>query len=56
LEQIKAYFGGAGIITKPSAKSMCAFRVTSLKQISEAILPHFALYPLKTKKGADFQL
>jgi hypothetical protein len=35
---------------------MCAFRVTSLKQIALAILPHFALCPLKTKKGADFQL
>lgn len=56
LEQIKAYFDGVGIITKSEAKSMCAFRVTSLKQITKVILPHFALYPLKTQKGADFQL
>lgn len=56
MEQIKAYFGDVGVITKSDAKSMCAFRVTSLKQIALAILPHFALYPLKTKKGADFQL
>jgi hypothetical protein len=27
-----------------------------LKQIASAVLPHFALYPLKTQKGADFQL
>lgn len=56
MEQIKAYFGDVGVITKSDAKNMCAFRVTSLKQIASAVLPHFALYPLKTQKGADFQL
>jgi hypothetical protein len=56
LEQIKAYFGDVGVIAKSEANNMCAFRVTSLKQIASAVLPHFALYPLKTQKGADFQL
>ena len=56
LEQIKAYFGDVGVIAKSEANNMCAFRVTSLKQIASAVLPHFAKYPLKTQKGADFQL
>lgn len=56
LEQIKAYFGDVGVIAKSEANNMCAFRVTSLKQIASAVLPHFALYPLNTQKGADFQL
>lgn len=35
---------------------MCAFRVSSPKQILEHILPHFDKYPLITKKHADYLL
>ncbi len=35
---------------------MCAFRVSSPKQILEHILPHFDKYPLITQKSADFLL
>lgn len=35
---------------------MCAFRVTSLKQILSKILPHFDKYNLITKKQADYIL
>ena len=35
---------------------MCAFRVTSPKQISYKIIPHFYKYILITKKQADYRL
>jgi len=35
---------------------MCAFRVTSPKQISDKIIPHFDKYILITKKQADYLL
>lgn len=35
---------------------MCAFRVSSPKQILEKILPHFDKYNLITKKLADYLL
>ena len=48
LNFLKAYFGGAGTIAKSS--EMCAFRVTSLEQITNIILPHFDEYSLITQK------
>lgn len=56
LKLIKAYFGNAGIISESKSEDMCAFRVTSPKQILEQILPHFDKYPLITKKRADYLL
>jgi hypothetical protein len=56
LKSIRAYFGGIGIITESKSEDMCAFRVSSPKQILEQILPHFEKYPLVTKKYADYQL
>ena len=35
---------------------MCAFRVSSPKQILEHILPHFDKYPLISQKRADYIL
>lgn len=55
LKEIQAFYGGIGLITKPS-KNMCAFRVSSLKELSEKIFPHFDKYNLITKKLADYLL
>lgn len=54
LKQIQAFFGGIGIIANSS--HMCAFRITSPKQISDKIIPHFYKYILITKKQADYLL
>ena len=35
---------------------MCAFRVTSPKQILDKIIPHFDKYSLITQKQADYLL
>ena len=55
LKSIQAYFGGIGVITK-AHQDMCAFRVSSPKQIKQKILPHFEKYPLVTQKRADYLL
>jgi hypothetical protein len=55
LKQIQAFFGGIGIIAN-SSNDMCAFRVTSPKQILDKIIPHFDKYILITKKQADYIL
>jgi LAGLIDADG endonuclease len=56
LKSIKSYFDGVGIISESKSKDMCAFRVSSPKQILEKVLPHFDKYPLVTKKYIDYQL
>jgi LAGLIDADG endonuclease len=55
LKQIKAFFGGLGIIAN-SSNDICAFIVTTPKQISYKIIPHFYKYLLITKKQADYLL
>ncbi|KAF8797331.1 hypothetical protein BYT27DRAFT_7324523, partial [Phlegmacium glaucopus] len=55
LKQIQDFFGGIGVIAN-SSNDMCAFRVTSPKQISDKIIPHFDKYILITKKQADYLL
>ena len=39
LKQIQAFFGGIGTISSNSTEGMCAFRVTSPKQILNKIIP-----------------
>lgn len=55
LKQIQAFFGGIGTIAN-SSNDLCAFRVTTPKQISDKIIPHFDKYILITKKQADYLL
>ena len=54
LKLIKKFFGDIGTITTYS--DMCAFRVSSPKQILEQILPHFDKYPLISQKVSDYLL
>ena len=55
LSQIKSYFG-CGIIFKNEAENVVSFRVSSLPDLINIIIPHFISYPLLTQKGADFIL
>lgn len=48
LKSIQSYFGGVGIFVKEGDKM--SYRVTSLKHITEIIIPHFDKYPLMTQK------
>jgi len=56
LKHIQSYFGGIGSIVKEHGKDTSQFVVTSIKQITTVILPHFDNYPLITKKSADYLL
>ena len=47
---IQNYFGGIGYISKPNKASTVEFRVSTLKDLVNVILPHFDKYPLISKK------
>jgi hypothetical protein len=55
LQQIQAYFGGIGSIPK-HGQDTYSYVVTSIKQISDFIIPHFDKYPLMTQKLSDYLL
>jgi hypothetical protein len=54
LEEIKAYFGVGGIIKK--GEDAVQFSVSSLKDLTNVIIPHFDKFPLVTQKRADYLL
>ena len=54
LQEIQSYFG-VGKIRK-DANDIVKFRVESLKEIVDSIIPHFEKYPLVTQKLADYLL
>ena len=56
IKSIQDFFGGIGYISKPNNNSMVEFRVSTLKDIINVILPHFDNYPLITKKHSDYVL
>lgn len=55
LEDLQAYFGGAGSIKK-NGKDTYKFIIESLELISNLIIPHFDKYPLVTQKLGDYLL
>jgi len=54
LELIKSNFG-VGNITK-QGKDCVQYRVTSLRDLTNIIIPHFEKYPLITQKRNDYEL
>lgn len=55
LLQIKEFFG-CGIIVKNDPQSEISYRVNSLQDLTNIIIPHFLKYPLLAQKAADFYL
>lgn len=53
LELIKNYFKGIGSITK-AGKDGILYRVASLQDLTNIVIPHFDKFPLITQKKADF--
>ena len=43
-------------IVKNDKQKEVSFRVTSLEDLINIIIPHFSKYPLLTQKAADFKL
>lgn len=54
IQSIQDFFGGIGYISKPNNRSTVEFRVSTLKDINNIIIPHFDNYPLITKKLYDY--
>jgi hypothetical protein len=55
LESIRNYFNGVGSINK-ERKDIIQYRVASLQDLTNVIIPHFDKHPLITQKKADFEL
>lgn len=53
---IQNFFGGIGYVSKPNNSSTVEFRVSTLKDIVDVIIPHFDKYPLITKKYSYYML
>jgi hypothetical protein len=53
LSEIKEFFGVGNI---SSNNKSALYQVNSLEDLINVIIPHFELYPLLTKKKADFLL
>lgn len=56
IEKIQEFFGGIGYISKPNKNLAVEFRVSTLHEIANVIIPHFDKYSLLTKKQADYIL
>jgi len=56
IESIQEFFGGIGYLSKLNNSSAVEFRVSTLKDLVDVILPHFDNYPLITKKHSDYLL
>lgn len=55
LKRIQLFFAGVGKVHS-LRKDSCLYRVESLSEITNVIIPHFEKYPLITQKQADFLL
>lgn len=56
IQSIQDFFGGKGYVSKPNKNLAVEFRVSTLKDLVDVILPHFDNYPLITKKHSDYLL
>jgi len=56
MTQIKKFFGGIGYISNPNKNTTVEFRVSTINDIVNVIIPHFDNYPLLTKKYSDYVL
>ena len=54
IQSIQDFFGGIGYVSKPNNTSTVEFRVTTIKDIVDVIIPHFDNYPLITKNKQIF--
>ena len=52
--KIHKYFGGIGYVSKPNKNLTVEFRVSTVNEITNVIIPHFDNYPLLTKKYYDY--
>lgn len=65
VRKLKSFFGVGKVTSgvapytykgKTELKAYARYQVSSLKDLQEAILPHFEMFPLQTKKSTDFSI
>lgn len=56
IEDIQSFFNGAGKIYLLNDSKMVFFRIKSVKEIAQYVIPHFDKYPLLSQKRADYLL
>lgn len=56
IQSIQDFFGGIGHVSEPNNILMVEFRVSTIKEIINVIIPHFDNYPLITQKFSDYTL
>lgn len=56
IESVKKYFGNIGYISSSDERKTVEFRVSTIKDIVNVIIPHLNNFPLKTKKSSYYQL
>jgi LAGLIDADG endonuclease len=49
-------FFGCGLIVNKNTRNEASFRVNSIQDLTNYIIPHFSNYPLLSQKAADFIL
>jgi hypothetical protein len=54
IQSIQNFFGGVGYVSSPNNRGTVEFRVSTLNDIINKIIPHFDNYPLITKKYSDY--
>ena len=55
-KSIQDFFGGIGYVSKPNNTYTVEFRISTLKDIINIIIPYFDNYPLITKESSDYIL
>src|SRR5439155_13472309 len=56
IKEIQSFFNGAGKIYFLNNSEVVLFRIKSVKDLAQYVLPHFDKYPLLTQKRADYLL
>ena len=54
IKKIQKYFEGIGYVSNPNKNSTVEYRVSTMQDLTNVIIPHFTNYPLLTKKSFDY--
>lgn len=56
IQSIQDFFGGIGYVSKPNNRATVEFRVSTLNDIINIIIPHFDNYPLASPPSPLLEL
>lgn len=56
IKEIQFFFNGLGKVYLQEESNIAVFRIKSIKDLAQYVIPHFDRYPLLTQKRADYLL